>query len=97
MDKQVFDKIEQVLTDILATHTDIYSEQKKSIFNNEIRSYCLDNELARDILLTLVVNDVFLFMDAKDYERAERNINNCLGEFNLYQSDYYRLFEIIKI
>lgn len=97
MDKQVLDKIEQVLVDILATHTDIYTEQKKTIFNNEIRSYCLDSELARDILLTLVVNDVFLFIDSKDFERAERNIRNCLGEFNLYQSDYPRLFEILRI
>ena len=97
MEKQVFDKIEQVLTDILSTHKDIYTEENKTILNNEIRSKSSDNELALNILLTLVVNDVFIFINNKDYQRAERNISNCLGEFNLYQSDYTRLYEILKI
>ena len=97
MENYVFDKIEQVLNDILVVHKDIYLEKNKSIFNHEIRSNCIDNELARNILLTLVVNDVFLFINEKDYERAERNIYSCLEEFYLYQSDYVRLFEILKI
>lgn len=97
MEKQVFDKIEQFLTDVSATYKDLYTEENKSIFNNEIRKYCFDNELALNILLTLFVNDVFVFIKNKDFQRAERNILNCLGEFNFSLNDYSRLYQILKI
>ena len=98
MEKKNLDNIEQILNTILSTHGErIYLEESKKLFNEEIRNHFGDDEIARDILLTLVVNDVFIFLFQRDFSRAQKNIYNCLEEFNLRESDYNRLFEILKL
>ena len=75
MEKQHFDKIEKALSEIQRTNgEEIYTEAQKSLFNEEVRKQCADDETARDILLTLIVNDVFVFLYQKNYVSVEKNV-----------------------
>lgn len=92
------DAVERILKTIVSSHGErIYFEENKKLFNEEIRKNYGKDEIARDILLTLVVNDVFIFLFQRDFSRAQKNIYNCLSEFNLNENEYNRLFEIFKI
>lgn len=98
MEKQHFDKIEKALSEIQRTNgEEIYTEAQKSLFNEEVRKQCADDEIARDILLTLIVNDVFMFLYQKDYVSVEKNVCNCLTEFQFYESEFRKLLEILKV
>ena len=93
-----FDKIRDTLANILSKHGEqIYSDSNKQLFYKEIRNCCIDDELARDILLTLVVNDIFVFLQNKDFLRVEKNLYNCLDEFQLAEIGVSSLLEILKI
>ena len=98
MDASQLDTVEGILKTIVSSHGEkIYLEENKKLFNEEIRKYYGKNEIIRDLLLTLVVNDVFIFLFQRDFSRAQKNIYNCLDEFNLNENEYNRLFEILKI
>lgn len=98
MEQQHFDKIDMALKDILASNSkSIFDEENKKIFNGAIRKKCSDDVLARDVLLELVVNDVFVFIRKNENKLCVVNVYNSLSKFNFTSKDYEYIFNILGI
>ena len=91
-------KIENVLDEILSKFsTSIYDEQNKQKFNGLIKDLCDTDEDAKEILLTLVVNDVFLFVKEKEFIKVEENTRSCLTSIGCELYVINKVLEILKI
>lgn len=91
-------KIEIVLNDILTKFsTEIYNEPNKKKFNGAIKDLCGSDEDAKEILLTLVVNDVFLFVKEKEYLKVESNAQSCLKAIGCSDYEIGKVLEILKV
>ena len=90
--------IENVINQILNKFTtSIYEEQNKIKFNSAIKDLCESEEEAKQILLTLVVNDVFLFVKEKEFIKVGENTRSCLNAIGCNEYVISKILEILKV
>lgn len=96
-DKSIIE-IENVLNEILNQFSpSIYDEPNKKKFNGAIKDSCGSDEDAKEILLTLVVNDVFLFVKEKEFLKVEANTKSCLSAIGCDSYTINKVLEILKV